>query len=244
MAMPPMLKGARLGRIDLVADARASELASGAGTERRTQVHLSFYRRYGKRALDVMVGSVLFIGLMPVMAFVAIAVLVTSGWPIFHRAQRHGRHGRLFRMLKFRTMVRNADEVLHQLLESDKALASEYQQNLKLRDDPRATWFGSFLRRSSIDELPQLWNVLVGEMSLVGPRPVTWAEVRKYGSHSSTLLSLRPGMTGSWQVNGRNEVSYPDRMQLELDYCRSADLPGDARILLRSLIVPLQYNGR
>lgn len=220
------------------------ELAADPGSRQRIQVTLSVYRRFGKRALDLALGAVLFVGLLPVLAVVAVAVLVTHGWPVLYLAERIGKDGRLFRMWKFRTMVRDADQIFQRWRTEHPHLAAEYEREFKLKDDPRVTKLGRFLRGSSIDELPQLWNVLRGEMSLVGPRPVTQTEVRRYGPHANTLLSLRPGMTGRWQVNGRNEVSYPERMWRELDYCRSADLLGDARILLRSLVVPFRYNGR
>ena len=242
MAMPPMLKGARLGRIDLVADSRASELASGAGTERRTQVDLSFYRRYGKRALDVVLGSVLFIGLMPVMALAAIAVLVTSGWPVFYRAQRLGRYGRPLRMLKFRTMIRNADEALPQLLDSDKTLAAEYRNNLKLSNDPRTTRLGAVLRKLSIDELPQLWHVITGQMSLVGPRPYAANEIGLVSPHPE-ILEGTPGLTGPWQVGGRNQLPPNVRIAMESDYAQNVRLLSDLNHLVATVKCLLRPDG-
>ena len=202
------------------------------------------YRRIGKRALDLTLGLLLFVSLVPVFAVVAIAVLLAYGWPVLYLAKRVGRDGQPFRMWKFRTMVRDADKVFLRWKTEQPSLATEYERDYKLKDDPRIMKLGRFLRASSIDELPQLWNVLRGEMSLVGPRPVTEPEVRRYGQQVSTFLSVRPGMTGRWQLTGRNSLPYQDRIWLELDYCNSISLFGDARILLRSLIVPLRFDGR
>ncbi len=203
----------------------------------------TFYGRRGKRLLDVALGALLFVVLLPVTVVVVLAVLLMSGWPVLYSAERVGQGGRSFRVWKFRTMVRGADKVLQQWMETDPNLAAEYERGFKVDDDPRVTALGRFLRRSSLDELPQLWNVIKGDMSLVGPRPIVEAEVAKYGDHSGVLLSVRPGLTGRWQVNGRNHVEYPERMWVELDYCRSVGLLGDMAILVRTLITPLRYNG-
>lgn len=204
----------------------------------------SVYRRFGKRPLDLALGALLFVGVLPIFAVVAVAVLVSYGWPVLYLAQRVGKDGQSFRMWKFRTMVRNADAVVRSWKTEHPTLAAEYEQEFKIQDDPRIIKLGRVLRASSIDELPQLWNVLRGEMSLVGPRPVTQPEVDRYGPQAGTLLSVRPGMTGRWQVGGRNAIPYQERISLELDYCRSVRLVDDARILLRSLTVPLRYDGR
>ncbi len=217
-----------------------STAVAGRTTNRRATA----YARVGKRLLDLTLSLVLLVALLPVLAVVAIAVLIAYGWPVLYLANRVGRGGRPFRMWKFRTMVRNADKVLLQWKTEHPGLVVKYERDYKLQDDPRVMKLGRFLRASSIDELPQLWNVLRGEMSLVGPRPVTEPEVRRYGQQANTFLSVRPGMTGRWQVNGRNSLAYQDRIGLELDYCNSISLLGDARILLRSLFVPLRYDGR
>ena len=204
----------------------------------------SFYRRYGKRALDLALGVPLLILAIPVIVLAALAVLVTSGWPVLYSAKRVGRDGRLFRMWKIRTMVRDAEEVLARWSEAHPELAAEYEAVYKLKEDPRITPLGRFLRASSLDELPQLWSVVVGTMSLVGPRPITEAEVRRYGEHAGTFLAFRPGVSGRWQlVEARNAVSYPDRIRMELEYCRSAGLRGDLRILVRTLAAPFRFDG-
>ena len=204
----------------------------------------SFYRRYGKRALDLALGVPLLILATPVIALAALAILVTSGWPVLYSGKRVGQDSRLFRMWKLRTMVRDADEVLAGWNEAHPERAAEYEAAFKLKDDPRITTLGRFLRASSLDELPQLWSVVVGTMSLVGPRPITEPEVRRYGEHAGTLLSLRPGVSGRWQlVEARNAVSYLARMRMELEYCRSAGLVGDLRILVRTLAAPFRFDG-
>jgi undecaprenyl-phosphate galactose phosphotransferase len=203
----------------------------------------TFYQRRGKRLLDITLGSVLFVGLLPIMAAVAVAVLLTSGFPVLYAAERVGKNGRPFLIWKFRTMVRDAEKVLERWKETHHELAGEYERDFKLADDPRITALGRFLRKSRLDELPQLWNVICGEMSLVGPRPIVEREVSKYGERAGMFLSVRPGITGRWQMNGRNHVTYPDRVWIELAYCRSVTLLGDAGILVQTLTAPLRYDG-
>jgi lipopolysaccharide/colanic/teichoic acid biosynthesis glycosyltransferase len=140
-------------------------------------------------------------------------------------------------------MVKDADAILERWRMKEPPLAAEFNEKFKLDNDPRVTKLGRFLRKSSIDELPQLWNVIRGDMSLVGPRPITPEELAKYGHHAATLLSYRPGLTGRWQTDGRGQMMYPERMWAELKYCRSANLSGDVRVLLKTLIVPFRYNG-
>ena len=193
--------------------------------------------------MDIMLAVTILLLTIPFITIAAIAVLVTSGWPFLYRAERRGKDGRRLRMWKLRTMVKDADDILAQWRETAPELAAKFEEEFKLEDDPRVTKLGRFLRKSSLDELPQLWNVIRGDMSLVGPRPITEDELAKYGHHAATLLSYRPGLTGAWQTDGRGQTTYPDRMWLELEYCRSASLPGDARILLKTLVVPFRYNG-
>ncbi len=203
----------------------------------------TFFRRYGKRAMDIILAVPILLLAIPIITITAIAVLVTSGWPILYGAERQGKDGRLLRMWKLRTMVKDADEILARWRETEPALAAKFEEEFKLEDDPRVTTLGRFLRKSSLDELPQLWNVIRGDMCLVGPRPITEDELAKYGHHAATLLSYRPGLSGSWQTDGRGDTTYPDRMWAELEYCRSASLAGDVRILLKTLAAPFRYNG-
>ncbi len=203
----------------------------------------TFFRRYGKRAMDIILAVPLLLLVSPIILLTALVVLLTSGWPVFYGANRQGSGGRQLRAWKLRTMVKDADDIFTRWKETESELVAEFDEEFKLQDDPRITKLGRFLRKSSLDELPQLWNVIRGDMSLVGPRPITEGELAMYGHHAATLLSYRPGVTGSWQTNGRNETTYPDRMWLELEYCRSASLLGDVLVLLKTLAVPFRYNG-
>ena len=227
-----------------VADSAAAHPRGLAARSTHDPWAFGFYHRYGKRALDLALGVPLLILAIPVIALAALAVLVASGWPVLYSSKRVGRDGRLFRMWKLRTMVRDADAVMARWDEAHPELAAEFEAVYKLKDDPRITTLGRFLRASSLDELPQLWSVVVGTMSLVGPRPITEPEVLRYGEHAGTLLSFRPGVSGRWQlVEARNAVDYPDRIRMELEYCRSAGLLGDLRILVRTLAAPFHFDG-
>ncbi|OYV74318.1 MAG: hypothetical protein B7Z72_00415, partial [Gemmatimonadetes bacterium 21-71-4] len=173
-----------------------------------------------KRAIDVVGAAVGLVVMAPVLlVLMALIRLESAGWPIFaHR--RVGYRGQPFRCLKLRTMRADAEE----LLRRDPAMYREYVRNhYKIPEDrdPRTTRLGKFLRRTSLDEVPQLWNVLIGEMSLVGPRPVVDEELRLYGGSADLLLSVRPGITGAWAVNGRHDIGYPERCGMELGYVRS-----------------------
>lgn len=198
---------------------------------------------YGaKRLLDIVVASLLLVPLAPVLAVVAVAVKA-SGGPLLFGHQRVGHNGRSFRCWKFRTMVPNAEAVLQQVLAADPERAEEWRQNLKLRNDPRVTAIGGFLRRSSLDELPQLFNVLCGDMSLIGPRPVTKGELERYGEEKDYYLAVRPGITGLWQVLGRNDTSYGQRVLLDAWYVRNWSLWHDLLILLKTVPVVLRGSG-
>jgi lipopolysaccharide/colanic/teichoic acid biosynthesis glycosyltransferase len=189
-----------------------------------------------KRAIDVIGAGLGLIVASPVIAMLAALVrLESKGSPIF-RHQRIGVRGRRFQCLKLRTMRPDAEAFLRQ----DPELYESYRKNhYKIPDeiDPRVTRLGRFLRRSSLDELPQLWNVLVGDMSLVGPRPVVEEELDVYGDSRHLLLSVRPGLTGAWAVNGRHDVGYPDRCEIELDYVRRWNLRQDIAIIAKTLRV-------
>ncbi len=201
------------------------------------------YTRFGKRLLDLAVGIPMFLVALPIIAALALLCLAASGWPPFYAAVRVGKDGRPFRMWKLRTMVRNADSQLSSWLETRPDLAGPYLQSFKLHNDPRVTTVGRFLRRTSLDELPQLWNVVRGNMSLVGPRPICAQEVELYGSNVRVLLSARPGVTGAWQTGGRNSIDYPERAGIELKYVVSQSLAQDLRILARTIPTLLRVNG-
>lgn len=181
--------------------------------------------------------------LLPICLMVVAAMLVTEGRPIFYGQTRVGRHGRLFTCWKFRSMVRDADAALERALDGDPALRAEWTANRKLARDPRIMPLGHFLRRSSLDELPQLWNVLRGDMSFVGPRPVVWEELSFYGVFTADYMSVRPGLTGAWQVSGRSNTTYDERVALDVDYVRNMSLRADLRIVAKTVKVVLAQTG-
>ena len=187
------------------------------------------------RWLDVGVSIAMLIFLMPLLLICALLVKVQDGGPVVFRQERIGKDGRLFTCFKFRSMVCHADKVLESLLASDEHARSEWLSDHKLRADPRITPVGWFLRKSSLDELPQLINVLRGDMCLVGPRPIIPSERVRYGRQFSAYCSVRPGITGLWQVSGRNDVSYRRRVAMDVLYSRSKSLTFDLFILLKTI---------
>lgn len=189
----------------------------------------------GKRIADIAAAVIIGIVALPLILAVALAVKIGMGGPVFYGHRRVGFGGKEFYCLKFRSMVTNGDEVLARHLEADPAAAEEWRLNRKLTHDPRVTRLGSLLRKSSLDELPQLLNILRGEMSCVGPRPVSAEELERYGAHVHEYLSARPGITGSWQVSGRSSVSYEDRIKLDADYVLKWSFGADLLILLRTV---------
>lgn len=195
-----------------------------------------------KRAVDL-VGSLVLAGVFAPFMLATVLLLRKDGGPVIYRHCRVGRGGRVFECLKFRTMVRDADHVLHWLLEQDSNLKGEWVRYHKLRRDPRVTRLGRFLRRTSLDELPQLWNVIRGEMSLVGPRPVVPQELPRYGRNVRRYLASNPGITGLWQVEGRNDADYRRRVVLDTYYVRRQSLLLDLWILLKTIRVVLGGRG-
>ena len=188
-----------------------------------------------KRALDIAVASVALVLLAPLLLLVALLIRLTMGSPVIFSHARLGYGGRSFACLKFRTMVNDADTALQDHLVHNSAAREEWQIDRKLRSDPRVTRLGSILRRSSIDELPQLFNVLMGQMSCVGPRPIVAAEVPRYGLAWEDYTKACPGMTGLWQVSGRNRLSYRTRVALDRRYVRRWSAMRDVWILLRTV---------
>ncbi|MGH6828233.1 MAG: sugar transferase [Rhizomicrobium sp.] len=172
------------------------------------------------RSLDVIIATAACLFFLPLMLLVTL-VLTLQGGPILFAHRRLGLNGRHFYCLKFRSMVVDAEERLARLLCDDAQARKEWFEDHKLRNDPRITAFGRFLRRSSLDELPQLWNVLRGEMSVVGPRPIVDAEVIRYGHRIASYFAVKPGLTGLWQVSGRNDVGYRTRVAMDCLYARA-----------------------
>lgn len=194
-----------------------------------------------KRLLDILVSVTALILLAPLLAIVAMVMLVTLRRPIVFAQQRVGHDGRPFRCYKFRTMVRDADAVLAAHLASHPEAADEWWRNQKLAHDPRVTFLGRLLRKSSIDELPQLYNVLRGDMSCVGPRPIIADELQRYGNYREDYLRAKPGMTGLWQVSGRNALSYEDRVALDSRYVRNWTFVGDLQILAKTIPAVIRF---
>lgn len=193
--------------------------------------------------LNQLLAALLIVLLAPVFAWIAWRLWRVDGSPVSFAHYRVGQRGRLFRCFKFRTMVRNADQVLADLLLRDPAALAEWQRDQKLRDDPRITPLGRFLRHTSLDELPQLFNVLRGEMHFVGPRPVTVAELVRYGAHKRHYLSVKPGLTGLWQVSGRNNTTYERRVSFDRMYVEKRNPLFDGWLLLRTVKVLLTREG-
>ena len=193
--------------------------------------------------LDQGMAAVLLLLFSPVFLVVALLIWRKDGAPILFGHYRIGQHGKLFRCLKFRSMYLDSEAMLRELLERDPAARAEWERDHKLGDDPRITPIGHFLRRTSLDELPQLFNVLRGEMSLVGPRPITLAELPRYGQVRWHYLSVRPGMTGLWQVSGRNDIPSDERVELDREFVEQHSLRLRLSILLRTLRVVIRGSG-
>jgi exopolysaccharide production protein ExoY len=196
-----------------------------------------------KRVLDCVLAVLILIVASPF--FLALALLVAmDGGPVIYRHKRIGRDGRLFDCYKFRTMIVGAHDLFDEFLAFHPSVVAEWQEAQKLDLDPRVTSTGRFLRRTSLDEMPQLLNVIRGEMSLVGPRPVTQPELQRYGAHAREYLTVHPGLTGLWQVSGRNRLSYAERVALDVRYIQTRSIWFDFVILLRTIVVLLRGDGK
>lgn len=196
-----------------------------------------------KRAMDLVICIVGGLIIFPIMAILALLVLIDSPGPALYRHTRLGKNGRRISVLKFRSMYKNSDEILAKLLKTDPEARAEWERNYKLKNDPRVTRMGGFLRRTSLDELPQIWNVIRGEMSLIGPRPIVEDEVKKYGHHYKLFSSVKPGMSGLWQISGRSETDYDERVALDTFYIQSWSLWLDIYILLKTFITVFKGKG-
>jgi exopolysaccharide production protein ExoY len=209
------------GLVDIRSDLRLAEIASAH------PIGLN-----SKRLIDIILAVSGIVLLAPLLIICFIATVATSRGPALFRHRRVGFKGKYFDCLKFRTMVQDAPERLRQLLESDPVAAAEWATDRKLRHDPRVTAIGAILRKSSLDELPQLFNVLKGDMSIVGPRPVTDEELIRYSSAINAYLACRPGITGLWQVSGRSTTTYDKRIACDTFYARNWSMSLDAKILI------------
>ncbi len=200
------------------------------------------YRAVFKRLFDLCFALLLLPILVPVILGLWIMAR-RDGGPGFYGHARVGKNGVMFKCWKVRSMCLDSQEQLRLHLEANPEAAREWALTQKLKDDPRITAFGNFIRKTSLDELPQIWNVLRGQMSFVGPRPVVQDELNKYGPFQSTYLELRPGITGIWQTSGRNEVDYDDRVRFDVEYLQSMTFLGDLKLILKTATVVFDRTG-
>lgn len=217
-------------------DHRTAEYPRSAASSRRLSLHL----KYAVDALIALVGLVI---LSPIMLIMIAMLMVIQGRPVFIAHRRIGRHGVMFPCFKFRTMVTDAEQVLVRYLAANPVERAEWNVTRKLRNDPRITPFGILLRKSSIDEIPQLFNVVLGHMSLVGPRPIVPSEVELYGPHFADYIQVRPGLTGLWQISGRTDTSYSRRVELDVRYVREQSTWGDIVIMMKTIPAVLRAHG-
>src|SRR6056297_1058274 len=196
--------------------------------------------RFAKRCMDIVIGLLLLFLSMPLMIIISAIIVICDGAPVIYVHKRIGRNGKVFGCLKFRSMVRDSDRRLATLLACNPAAAREWDEKQKLRNDPRILpYVGGLLRSSSLDELPQFWNVIRGDMSLVGPRPVVAEELARYGRATSLYLSVRPGLTVLWQIGERSNDDYEERVRKDIGYIRNWSLSGDLAIIIKTARVVL-----
>ena len=185
-----------------------------------------------KRVLDIVFASICIVITLPISIIIAIVIKVTSKGSVIFKQKRLGRYGKEIVIYKFRTMVDDAENKIDKLSLEQK---EEYKNNYRIKHDPRVTKFGKFLRRSKLDELPQLWNIIKGDLSFIGPRPILEEEVKKYGEEKEKFLSVKPGLTGYWQMNQNNCKNYQERMNLELYYVENRNFLLDSFVFLRTI---------
>ncbi|MBD3842778.1 MAG: sugar transferase [Campylobacterales bacterium] len=202
-------------------------------------------KQFGKRVFDIVFSLFAIILLSPVYIIVALLIKIKSpGAPVIFAHKRIGKGGKFFRVYKFRTMVANAEQILEDWLENHPEIRAEYEKDFKLKDDPRVIpGIGSFMRKASIDELPQFFNSLLGDMSVVGPRPIVENEVGKYGKYAIKLYSVKPGVTGLWQVSGRNDIDYDERVAIDMEYIDNQTFWGDIKIIIQTVLVMVFKKG-
>lgn len=231
-------------RPDDVARQFGAKAAESAANESKLDIGLTGPENVLKRAFDLASVVVILALFGWLMVLIALAIRAGGGTQIIYGHTRVGRNGRLFKCYKFRSMVPNSSEVLRDLLERDPEARRQWERDFKLKDDPRITRIGRFIRKTSLDELPQLWNVLVGEMSIVGPRPVVQTEFDcYYRSAREHYLAVPPGLTGLWQVSGRNDLDYEQRVRLDMDYVDNWNVFTDFIIVMRTVKVMVVRRG-
>ncbi|EOU1715364.1 sugar transferase [Clostridium perfringens] len=187
--------------------------------------------------ISSLIGLIIF---LPILIIIAVAIKLDSKGPIVFGHIRIGKNGQEIKVYKFRSMVQNAQEVFNNFTPEQKA---EFNKNFKLENDPRITRVGSFLRKTSLDELPQLWNIIKGDMSVVGPRPIVKKEIIKYGDSFRKVFSVKPGLTGYWQANGRSDTTYDERVDMDLYYVNNRSLGLDFKILIQTFVSVIKKEG-
>ena len=198
---------------------------------------------FAKRVFDVLFSLSVLIVFSPLYFLLALLIAISSPGPVFYVQQRVGKNHQPFGCIKFRTMVNNADEVLRSIIEDSPQMREEFEDNFKLKRDPRITGIGKFLRFTSLDEFPQFWNVLKGDMSVVGPRPLVPEELPKYGHRIDKVLTIRPGITGLWQVSGRNDIPYKQRIQIDVYYVNSRNWLLDLWVIVKTIgVIVVPHN--
>lgn len=193
-----------------------------------------------KRILDCILATIALIILSPIYLIIAIAVKIDSKGPVFFGHTRIGKNGKIIKIYKYRTMVTNAEELIKQFTPEQM---KEYKENFKLENDPRITKVGKFLRKTSLDELPQLLNIIQGDLALIGPRPVVKKELEKYGKNAEKFLSVTPGLTGNWAASGRSNTTYEERMKMELWYVDNISFITDVKIFFKTIIAVIKKEG-
>lgn len=193
-----------------------------------------------KRVIDVILASVALILLSPLFAIIAIAIKIDSKGPVFFAHKRIGKNGKIIKLYKFRSMVINAEELIKSFTPEQMR---EYKENYKLTNDPRITKVGKFLRKTSLDELPQLINIINGDLSIIGPRPVVADELEKYGVNKDKFLSVTPGLTGYWAANGRSNTTYEQRKEMELYYIDNLSLKMDIKVFFKTILSVVKKEG-
>ena len=204
----------------------------------------SNFSKIAKRIVDIMAAIVGLVILIPLSICIKIANIINKdNSSIFFVQNRMGKNGKLFKMYKFRTMMVGAEEELEKLLAENEEIRKEYDENKKIKDDPRITKVGKILRKTSLDEFPQFINILKGEMSLVGPRPYLEREKKDMGDSYEKVISMTPGLTGLWQISGRSDINFEDRVKLDVEYYNNNSFGGDIKIILKTIMTVLKRKG-
>ena len=212
--------------------------------KKKTQYSKKYFYKIIKTIFDLLFSSIILVAGFPIFLIIASLIKLSSRGPIFFLQERIGKNKKTFNCIKFRTMHPEAEDILENLIKNNEEFRKEFEETHKLKNDPRITPIGKILRKSSLDEIPQFINVLKGEMSIVGPRPIVDKEAKKYKNSLNKVLSIKPGITGLWQVSGRNNLSYKKRVFLDSLYVKNSNILMDIRIIIRTLGVILFPNDR